>query len=122
MVALSTQPPSVSGNGGTSVPPPANEIRSGALARMHGRAMDPPPVPSGGRDVVFGVVEPRGHVGGYLLHLVYLLRGEPVPEGAERRARVHRLEGGAREHAGPGPVRLGLAVVRGGPEAVLARA
>src|SRR3954454_18045862 len=33
MVALRTTPPSRSGNGGTSVPPPANEIRSGAFAR-----------------------------------------------------------------------------------------
>lgn len=34
IVAFSTSPPSRSGNGGTSVPPPANEMRSGALARM----------------------------------------------------------------------------------------
>src|SRR5579884_2175828 len=34
MVALSTQPPSRSGKGGTSVPPPAKPMRSGALARI----------------------------------------------------------------------------------------
>src|SRR5919205_4152930 len=34
MVALSTRPPSRSGNGGTSVPPPAKLTRSGALARI----------------------------------------------------------------------------------------
>src|SRR5579864_6186448 len=34
MVALSTQPPSRSGNGGTSVPPPAKLMRKGALARI----------------------------------------------------------------------------------------
>ena len=34
MVADRTQPPSSSGNGGTSVPPPAKLMRSGALARM----------------------------------------------------------------------------------------
>src|SRR5689334_5870854 len=33
MVADSTQPPSDCGNGGTSVPPPAKEIRNGARAR-----------------------------------------------------------------------------------------
>src|SRR5215467_7967796 len=33
MVAERTTPPSVSGNGDTSVPPPAKESRSGALAR-----------------------------------------------------------------------------------------
>src|SRR6266566_887748 len=40
MVADRTQPPSVAGNGGTSVPPPANEIRSGARARIRGRVID----------------------------------------------------------------------------------
>jgi hypothetical protein len=37
MVADRTQPPCMCGNGGTSVPPPANEMRSGARARMRGR-------------------------------------------------------------------------------------
>src|SRR5260370_18522749 len=34
MVALRTQPPSRWGKGGTSVPPPANPMRRGALARI----------------------------------------------------------------------------------------
>jgi hypothetical protein len=34
MVAFSTSPPSLSGNGGTSVPPPAKLIRRGARERM----------------------------------------------------------------------------------------
>src|ERR1035438_7999496 len=36
MVALRTQPPSVAGKGGISVPPPAKEIRRGALVRIRG--------------------------------------------------------------------------------------
>src|SRR5262249_52445511 len=35
MVAFRTSPPSRSGNGATSVPPPANETRKGALARIN---------------------------------------------------------------------------------------
>src|SRR2546430_627582 len=44
MVALRTRPPSRSGNGGTSVPPPAKLMRRGVLARMSTRRVTIQPV------------------------------------------------------------------------------
>src|SRR5215470_18862887 len=135
MVALSTQPPSADGKGGTSVPPPANEIRSGALARIRGRgisltqSLPPAPPPrrgrgqvflgwSDGRDAVLGVVVPRGHGIGYLVYLVDLLLRQPLAEGSERRARVHRPEPGAGQPTAQGPATVppfSLSMVCGRP-------
>src|SRR5258708_5413711 len=67
MVALTTQPPSRSTNGETSVPPPAKLTRRGALARMtfpftlllFGRRRRAPPEPTPTAGMSLGVRYPR---------------------------------------------------------------